>query len=513
MTGERTTVLKGLSSANGGGEGAAGSGRNGIRRFVCSGRLAARFGLLGALAMVLTLPYAVPAIWDVVQMKLGLERTPYLIKPVENQLFFVQLGIILVAVPYLLWRTWAPPRRLYAGSLTLIACVFVGIQIASSTQASSLGYTLRALVFPVCLLCLFLLAHSMDLTRAGIQKIVLVAVIGFIPLGIYALAQSRGYEFLPYSKYVSESTFEEVKGKQVMSSTFGHPNYMGSYIAPLLFWALYWVLTPAKRIIKIVAACAAAIILASLILGGTRGAWLAVAVATVPYYLLLTFSPVYRRQLLFAGGVGVFLVGIILFLPLPFLRIQFDLGQRIMASQEITSRLYYWMIALETFRDHWLQGIGYANYNVVFWDAVEAFQQRESSDFFRFILIDNTRGVAPGFVHNDYLQIAVEGGIGAILVWLGLWSAFISQAWETARRAGKDHAGLLLAASFLASFVAFAVDGIFNFPMQIPVSGMLFWLTLALWVVFRDKMARAYAASLSLTPRSIPRIKLPAGPR
>jgi O-antigen ligase len=480
-----------------------------------SRRMAARFGLLGLLSIVLTLPYAVPALWDVVEMRLGFARDHYLLKPAENQLYYVQFAAVLVGVPYLLWSLWSPPRGLFRNSIVFLALAFVALQFASTVNAGSAGFTLRMLLFPAALLFLFLLIQSLDLSRDGIQKFFLVAVIGVIPAAVYTLAQSRGYEILPYSRFVSESTFEEVSGKQLISSTFGHPNYMASYIAPLLFWALFFSLSRGWRLRKIAGAASAVLILAALIVGGTRGGWLGVVVGAVPFYVLLTFSPAYRRQLLFAGGLGVLLVIVALFLPLPFLKVRFDLAERLLASKEITERFYYWMIALEMFKEHWLLGVGYANYNVLFWDTVSLFQERESSEYFRFILTDNVRGVAPIYVHNDYLQIATETGALGILTWLALWSAFLVQAWEIARRLVRDQVGLLLAATFLASLTAFAVDSLFNFPVHIPVSGTLFWVTLGSWVVFRGIVARRFVevSPSPVTPRSIPRVRLPAGPK
>ena len=48
---------------------------------------------------------------------------------------------------------------------------------------------------------------------------------------------------------------------------------------------------------------------------------------------------------------------------------------------------------------------------------------------------------------------------------------------------------LLMTATFLALFTAFALDGLFNFPLHIPVSNYLFWVSLGAWVVFRAEVA------------------------
>lgn len=455
-----------------------------------SQRLAGKFGFLALLAIVFCVPFAVPAICDQVRVALGFrgDYYYYLLKPVENQGFFLQFSMVLVGVPYALWRAFAPPARMARSSLLWLALIFIILGLVSLIGTRSPEYTLRAFMLPLSFFAGFLLVQTVGVSMRQVERIFLVAVGGAGFVALYALAQSQGIEFLPYSKVVSESTMEEIAGKQKISSTFGHPNYYASYLAPLVFWSLFFAFISEIRTVRFTGIVAAVLIVGALVVSGARGPWLGVLAACLPYYVLLTLSPRYRRQLLFAGGMGVVLVLIILFIPLPFLKFQFNITQRLLASTEISARFYYWLIALEMLRDHPFFGVGYANFNVLFWDTVDLFQHKPGGDFFRFALSEHIRGVSPGFVHNDYLQIATETGVFAILTWLALWSALICQAWETARRSGRRPRVLLMSATYLASFTAMGVDGLFNFPLQIPVSGFFFWVMLGSWVVFRAQV-------------------------
>jgi hypothetical protein len=465
------------------------------RARLCDAPVAGRFGFIGILAVMLTLPYAVPALLDAVLARFQLPRDAYLLRPVENQFFHLQFAAVAVGLPYALWRIMAPPAgRLPRNSLVWLATAFVVFQAVSLFAAPNMLFSVRQIAAPVLAWVLFLvLVTSGASGRAGAEKLLLVAVVGLIPAAVYAVAQSQGYEFLPYSKFVSEDTLDEIEGKQLISSTFGHPNYMASYLAPLLFWALYFAFSQGGGgLVRWVGRVAALAVVAALITGGTRGAWLAVVVAAVPLYLLLTLSPAYRRQLLFAGGVGLLAIAAILFIPNPLVRIQFDLTDRLLASKEIASRLYYWLIALEMFRAHPLTGVGYGQYNLLFWDYVNLFQQSDDGAFYEFVLTDIVRGVPPGFTHNDYLQFAAEGGVAVVGAWLALWSALLCQGWETARAAARtgDARGHLMASAFTAAFAAMAVDALFNFPFHIPVSLFLFWAMLGAWVLFRADSQR-----------------------
>jgi O-antigen ligase len=343
-----------------------------------------------------------------------------------------------------------------------------------------------------------------------------VFVIGSIPLALYAVAQSQGWDFLPYSRTVTESGMEEIGTKQRVSSLFGHPNHLASYLAPLMYWGLYFAFARFPRMMRVTGAVAALAILGAMVVGGTRGAWVAVAGAAVPYYLLLTFFPGLRRQLLFSGGVGLLLALLILFVPNPLVHVQFNVSERLFGSKEISARFYYWMMALEMLKESPVLGAGYNHFNVLFWDAVDVFQRAPESDFMRFILTDSIRGVLPGYVHNDFLQTAAETGISGLAVWLGVWSVLLSQMWETGRRLVRTPRHLLMAATFLASFSVFGLDGMFNFPLQLPVSGFLFWTMVGAWVLFRTEIRRgpvqredrSRSKAAAISPE-IPRVSFP----
>lgn len=451
-----------------------------------------RFGLFGLMAVFLCAPFAIPAIWDKIRGQFGMSGDPYyLLKPVENQTFFIVFAAVLLGVPYALWRSVVIPHRLSKSSLFWGSIFFFAAQALSVILAPNAAYCFRVFLLPLAFLALFLIVQTLDLSMRILERILLVAVLGSVLVSAYALLQSAGYEFLPYSKLPGEGIEEEL-GKQKVSSTFGHPNYFASYLGPLLFWALYFAFQGNFRWERIASSFAGALAFGALVVSGARGPWLGVAVACLPYYFLLAMSPKLRRQLLFAGGVAMVLLVLILFMPLPFLKFQFNLTERLLASKQISVRLYYWLIAYEMFREKFLFGVGYGNYNVLFWEFVSRFQGTPAGAYFQFILAEQIRGVSPGYVHNDWLQIATESGFLGFTIWVALWSSLLTQGWETARAVARRARVHLMASTFYASFWAFAVDGCFNFPLHIPVSGALFWVLLGLWIVFRSQVDKRH---------------------
>lgn len=452
---------------------------------------------LAILSVVATVPYAVPALGDFVMMKLGFTRSTYLLKPVENQRYYVQFAICGIAILAIILRLYVPSGRLRRNSILYLATAFMAIAIISAFGSRSVEFTLRGLLMPVSFFIAFLLIQSLRFSVRALQKLLFLAAVVSIPACIYAIAQSQGYEFLPYSKYASEATMEEVAGKQLISSTFGHPNYLASYVAPLSFFGLLFALLRGSSVRRALGGAMFFLSITAMVLGGTRGGWLALIGGGIPMYLLLAISPLYRRQLLFAGGLAIVIAFGLVLSPIPFLQVQFDFTDRLLASKEISSRFYYWLIALEMFKQNLLLGVGFENYNSFFWETVDAFQRKPDSGFYRFVLEEHIRGISPQYVHNDWLQVATESGLVAILIWFALWSALLCQAWETARLVRRNASMLLTSAAFVAFFAAYALDGMVNFPLHIPVSGFIFWVGLGAWLVFRSQARRQFAPKIT----------------
>lgn len=70
--------------------------------------------------------------------------------------------------------------------------------------------------------------------------------------------------------------------------------------------------------------------------------------------------------------------------------------------------------------------------------------------------------------HNDFLHLWCEGGVVALVAWLGVIGLFFSAVWRELRRhaARPDVQALLIAAG--AGFTIFLLDGLMSFPMRLP---------------------------------------------
>ena len=67
-----------------------------VRRRLSPQDMISRYGYWAILILVLLMPYAVPAIYDALAVKMSWSRFYYLDSPVDNQWFALQFGIIII---------------------------------------------------------------------------------------------------------------------------------------------------------------------------------------------------------------------------------------------------------------------------------------------------------------------------------------------------------------------------------------------------------------------------------
>jgi putative inorganic carbon (HCO3(-)) transporter len=130
---------------------------------------------------------------------------------------------------------------------------------------------------------------------------------------------------------------------------------------------------------------------------------------------------------------------------------------------KITVRIEAWKGALDMFYDHPLLGVGAGNFDTIF-------PPHQSKKLVDLSKATNTRVDDP---HNEYLNVLSELGIlGALFfAWL-LYELYRLSV--SAMRSGAIEDRMLLAGPVISIAGILAVS-VFAFPLQMPVSSMLFW--------------------------------------
>lgn len=255
-------------------------------------------------------------------------------------------------------------------------------------------------------------------------------------------------------------------------STFVNPNPFGAYAAMLLAAALFFYLQEKRRWVV-----AVIVILGdALVLSGSRGAWLSLAVGLGAAWLGLDRRqrwPAARSFVLPALGVVITTLLIITAAPLvqhearTWLEATFWgrwlMGMSIIRPETLTStsgpgRLSFWLVAWRMALEYFWGGVGLGNYHTayfLFWPG-DRFYSR--------------------FAHNFYLQTAADTG------WPGLTLLFafvVLLLWRLWRR----REGSCLFLGLWGASLVFLAHSFIDFSWNIPAVAALFWAQLGMMAV------------------------------
>jgi len=284
------------------------------------------------------------------------------------------------------------------------------------------------------------------------------------------------------------------------ASTFGYRNPAAHFIALVLPFVLFaagrhWHLwRHSQRSLQLVGFIALIILtIAALVLlfvNYSRVAIMALLAEAlvVPFFWFLSrkrdvVNPVsrFRRWLRFVILTSLLLVIVVsLVMVFPNSRKRFESSfrkfQRGGVARLFEARYYHWGNTLMMIKEHPVSGVGLGNWRFNYPLYYKSFAPDPTFNY----------NVQVRKTHNDYLQLAAECGIPALLLFLLLWGRqfYLLRYSSTAEDDGEDWR-----LPILAVLIAFSVIMFFSFPMQMAYSRMFCFFLLALGE------ARAWPAS------------------
>jgi O-antigen ligase/tetratricopeptide (TPR) repeat protein len=133
-------------------------------------------------------------------------------------------------------------------------------------------------------------------------------------------------------------------------------------------------------------------------------------------------------------------------------------------SNQVRFRL--WTHAIDYTKHHPLMGCGYGNWKI----ASITYQRTITNDLY-----------VPIHSHNDFLEMFAELGVLGGLLYLSLFVCLVVLTYKTYYSKANDELKLVSVFSLMA-FSTYAVDAMFNFPTERPISQMFFALVTAISV-------------------------------
>lgn len=242
------------------------------------------------------------------------------------------------------------------------------------------------------------------------------------------------------------------------SGPIADPNFWGRDLLLFLLVALAGTVLHRGRS-RVAFVSAAVVLTCAVLLTGSRGTFLAIAVAVVLWLVLLGAR---ARRLLWVVPAGLVLL---LAVPGVGSRLASLSDPQTAAGQDpsLLGRQQALGYGVSMFLDNPLTGVGPGG----FLAAVPTYQRRAGDS--------STRPIAP---HNFYLEQAAETGVVGLLGWLGFLGAAAMTAGQrlASARSGErrsEHRRVALPAALLAGLTGWAVAGLFLHLADVEVLGLV----------------------------------------
>ena len=256
----------------------------------------------------------------------------------------------------------------------------------------------------------FLFANEVDEQNVDFLINIILAMTLLLALAMviekitnYNFFMSRAKDVLYLSPELSKIT----KGVYRPYVTFFHPSEAGTFVAMGLPFVFY----RARKSKGISAVAMTGLVLLSIIVNYTRGVWLAVAVTATIFIKRL------RWHLLYLAPLSLILLVFIatLFQDLPF-------AQRLTDPKNLLARFFYWDLAWDIFKEHFLIGIGHMNFKEVYLSYIRTISSDVQFDVNQLFVADSV-----------FLTTMVEAGLLGLVALLTFWTAVVIRLQRLAR--------------------------------------------------------------------------------
>lgn len=398
-------------------------------------------------------------------------------RPTISQNAFIQLSIVSLGFLYFPILLLLRPVSLKPSRASGFLILFLIITIFSSFLSDNPLFSLMELHFLLPFILFYFIFQSLRLSRQGLRKVILIPILISIPIVLYGLLQSFNLDILGYTK---AAMFEKKK----IVSFMGNPNFAGSYIAPLFPLALGMIVISRRKAMRLFFLGISLMQILFLLLAGTRASWLGLLIG-IGLLIVLTLKCGIIANRLFLKNIILILaiLLILLLVSLVFIDLPFSLPDRLFSTPELYYRFFIWQISTNIFLDHPLLGIGYHQLPNTINDYVfDFFTHHPRGDAFQYIL---KRGAVQRYLHNDYLEILVETGILGFLAFMCLIVSNLLQSYGKILRKDYLREERFFHICLISGFVTILVDAFWGFPLQLPCSGLLFWLFLSVMEKYR----------------------------
>ena len=363
--------------------------------------------------------------------------------------------------------------------LTFPILCFIGICILSLIWSDSFFVSLKELpLFLAGPLLYFVVTNNISNDRQINRILNFLLLVGGL-FGIYGILQYNGIDFPFWIRNI---------GRQKVFGLFGNVNYFAEYLIiplPIAVSLFFVTKNKFKKNLLVIAIFAMGI---SLTVTFTRGSYLGFGISLIFMFFLFLIS---RGKSFIKDNRKIFIIILIIVIMITYLFVipnplnKSDtfiskIKSRISVSQltqssSIKRRIATWKFTVLMIKDHPLlgSGIGTYKYNTLRYQA-KFFEQGKNRSLYPHGFADKA--------HNEYLQLWAEMGIIGLWVFIWLIISYFSYGIKILKKTKDEYKqGVII--GLMGAVIAVLVDGLFAFPLHLPTTVILFYLTLGLTVV------------------------------
>ena len=336
------------------------------------------------------------------------------------------------------------------GILLLLAVLFIS-SLFSFNAAGSLKVWAMYFVF---LIFYFVIINTVE-NEEQLHGLLKLFVISGALVALYGVMQYL-FGWTTTNAWIDEEMFEDSTMR--VYSTLGNPNVLGEYLLLVLPVAAGWFLKfKAKEIAKWAYAAMFMVLALCLVLTQSRGCWIGFMLSVAVF---VTF---YEGKLW--GLIPIALCIIPFIIPETMVDRFLSIGN--MEDSSTSYRVFIWLGTLGMLKHYWLGGIGMgeAAFNEVY-------------PFFSYNAIQAPHS------HNLFLQLTVEAGVIALVVFLVTMIVFLKKMSVVYKPLERRSPETLMSLALASGVIGFLAQSMFDYTFYNYRVMAIFFMVLALGMCF-----------------------------
>ncbi len=384
---------------------------------------------------------------------------PYTRESTVHIKVFLYQWVAVVCLGVLLAGSWWKKECLRSPEVFFgLLTAFLVIHLAAVFAAVNKGHSLFEFTKWAALFILFVVAAYAYRTPKQVWTLLLTVCFATAVASVYGFVQFAGLDPISWA--------EKSPIIRQAPSTFGNPNLASHALLPAIVFAAGLAMRKRTRWSLGFALAFLVVFLAHLAIARTRGSLIALvgaamAVAVAKMVTRKVRRPEWAIATTLAFVVLIGLAGVAAVFGLTYLRT----GTPHPFDQSLVLRYHSFYGACRMIGDKPLLGRGPGGYLI---DNPRYWTEHEKERF-------STMHKLNAHVHNEPLEIAVDAGLGAGVLYLALLVVGAYAALQMAFNA-RDPDRRILGMTLASFFVAYTADGLFGFNVHVPVSGVLLFL-------------------------------------